>query len=101
MFFLFQRWFLQRARAAGSTLFAVPPTIKWLSEPEGHLFFLQGAWACDSRTSLFAGVANGSDPLAFVMKAFRESLLQKALFALVTPGYEVPSVVGPNKGSNG
>ena len=35
------------------------------------------------------------------MKAFREQLLEKAVFTLVTPGYEMPSVVGPNKGTNG
>ena len=100
-FCLFQRYFLRCARAAGSSQFAVPPTIKWLCEPEGHHFFVHGSWACETKQSLFAGVANAADPLAFIMKAFREQLLEKAVFTLVTPGYEMPSVVGPNKGTNG
>ena len=44
---------------------------------------------------------SSSDPLAFLMKTFREQLLEKALYTLVTPGYKHQTVIGPNQGLNG
>ena len=41
------------------------------------------------------------DPLAHVTQAYREQLLEKALYSLVTPGYQNNNIVGPNKGSDG
>ena len=41
------------------------------------------------------------DPLAHVMQAYREQLLEKALYSLVTPGYQNNNIVGPNKGYDG
>ena len=35
------------------------------------------------------------------MRTFREQLMEKALYTLVTPGYEHKTVIGPNKGLNG
>jgi len=51
---------------------------------------LHSAW-------LFSSV----DPLAHVTQAYREQLLEKALYSLVTPGYQNNNIVGPNKGSDG
>jgi len=42
-----------------------------------------------------------ADPLAHVTRAFREHLLERALYSLVTPGYQSNNIVGPNKGSDG
>ena len=42
-----------------------------------------------------------ADPLAHIMQAFREHLLEKALYSLLTPGYENEDVIGPRRGTDG
>ena len=67
----------------------------------GHRFFVEGLWNCDRAESLFSSCVNEADPLVHVTTAFREMLLQKALYAMVTPGYQNEQVIGPNKGADG
>jgi len=67
----------------------------------GHRFFVEGAWNCERSESAFSICGNEADPMAHITRAFREMLLGKALYALVTPGYTNDGVVGPNKGADG
>ena len=96
------RYFLRRARkACTSTGADVPASLKWLCHPLGHRFFVDGNWAIAGKVSIFSSCGNEADPLGHVTQAFREYLLESALYSLVTPGYENDSVIGPNRGSDG
>ena len=50
---------------------------------------------------MFSSVGNEADPLGHLTQAFREYLVERALYSLVIPSYENDDVVGPNRGVNG
>ncbi|XP_022108492.1 sterol regulatory element-binding protein 1-like isoform X2 [Acanthaster planci] len=81
---VFSRYFLSRARhigAGGSEL----PSLQWLFHPMGYHFFLYGTWTCQPKESLYSIAGNPTDPLSFVSQAYREHLLEKAVYSLESP----------------
>eukprot|EP00062_Callorhinchus_milii_P019894 gi/632974945/ref/XP_007903954.1/ PREDICTED: sterol regulatory element-binding protein 1 isoform X3 [Callorhinchus milii] len=65
----------------------VLPTLHWLCHPLGHRFFVDGDWSVKSapRDSTYSMLGNTVDPLAQVTQAFREHLLEKALYCMAKP----------------
>ncbi|XP_041085529.1 sterol regulatory element-binding protein 1-like isoform X2 [Polyodon spathula] len=85
------RFFLSSARQAClSPSGTVPPAMQWLCHPLGHRFFVDGDWAVRStpRESIYSIAGNSVDPLAQVTQAFREHLLEKALYCIAKPENE-------------
>uniref|UniRef100_A0A674NZ57 Sterol regulatory element-binding protein 1 n=1 Tax=Takifugu rubripes TaxID=31033 RepID=A0A674NZ57_TAKRU len=66
---------------------SVPPAMQWLCHPLGHRFFVDGDWAIRNipRESIYSQAGNTVDPLAQVTQAFREHLLEKALYCMAQP----------------
>ncbi|KAL0993115.1 hypothetical protein UPYG_G00103390 [Umbra pygmaea] len=89
------RVFLSSARQAClSSSGSVPPAMQWLCHPLGHRFFVGGDWAVRStpKDSIYSQAGNTVDPLAQVTQAFREHLLEKALYCVAQPrGEKTPS----------
>ncbi|XP_014058434.2 sterol regulatory element-binding protein 1 isoform X2 [Salmo salar] len=89
------RLFLSSARQAClSSSGSVPPAMQWLCHPLGHRFFVDGDWAVRStpKDSIYSQAGNTVDPLAQVTQAFREHLLEKALYCVAQPrGEKSPS----------
>ncbi|XP_071777296.2 sterol regulatory element-binding protein 1 [Centroberyx gerrardi] len=89
------RVFLSSARQAClSSSGSVPPAMQWLCHPLGHRFFVDGDWAVRStpKESIYSQAGNTVDPLAQVTQAFREHLLEKALYCVAQPrGEKSPS----------
>ncbi|XP_077591347.1 sterol regulatory element-binding protein 1 isoform X1 [Stigmatopora nigra] len=89
------RVFLSSARQAClSSIGSVPPAMQWLCHPLGHRFFVDGDWAIRSvpKESIYSQAGNTVDPLAQVTQAFREHLLEKALYRVAQPkGEKTPS----------
>uniref|UniRef100_UPI0037E84E96 sterol regulatory element-binding protein 1 n=1 Tax=Semicossyphus pulcher TaxID=241346 RepID=UPI0037E84E96 len=91
------RVFLSSARQAClSSSGSVPPAMQWLCHPLGHRFFVDGDWAIRStpKESIYSQAGNTVDPLAQVTQAFREHLLEKALYCVAQPCGEK----SPNQG---
>ncbi|XP_004071741.1 sterol regulatory element-binding protein 1 [Oryzias latipes] len=85
------RVFLSSARQAClSSSGSVPPAMQWLCHPLGHRFFVDGDWAIRStpKESIYSQAGNTVDPLAQVTQAFREHLLEKALYCVAQPDEE-------------
>ncbi|CAG0920304.1 unnamed protein product, partial [Notodromas monacha] len=66
----------------------VPPVLQWLCSPAGHRFFVGHAWGykAQAEDSLFSLLSARADPLAHVLRLYRDHLLEKALYTLVRPG---------------
>ncbi|XP_028267386.1 sterol regulatory element-binding protein 1 isoform X2 [Parambassis ranga] len=91
------RVFLSSARQAClSSSGSVPPAMQWLCHPLGHRFFVDGDWAIRStpKESIYSQAGNTVDPLAQVTQAFREHLLEKALYCVAQPHEEKGSSQG-------
>uniref|UniRef100_A0A4W6DWA7 Sterol regulatory element-binding protein 1 n=1 Tax=Lates calcarifer TaxID=8187 RepID=A0A4W6DWA7_LATCA len=91
------RVFLSSARQAClSSSGSVPPAMQWLCHPLGHRFFVDGDWAIRStpKESIYSQAGNTVDPLAQVTQAFREHLLEKALYCVAQPHGEKSSSQG-------
>ncbi|XP_062388234.1 sterol regulatory element-binding protein 1 isoform X3 [Sardina pilchardus] len=97
------RVFLSSARLAClSPSGSVPPAMQWLCHPLGHRFFVDGDWTVRSspRESLYSQAGNAVDPLAQVTQAFREHLLEKALYCVAQPRGEKPTSEGEGEYSD-
>ncbi|TRY98988.1 hypothetical protein DNTS_001249 [Danionella cerebrum] len=82
------RVFLSSARQASlSPSGSVPPAMQWLCHPQGHRFFVDEDWSIRSspKESIYSQAGNSVDPLAQVTQAFREHLLEKALYCVAQP----------------
>ncbi|CAL1543442.1 unnamed protein product [Lymnaea stagnalis] len=80
------RYFLSRARhICKKSGDQVPANIQWLCHPEGHRFFVDSVKFEGTEDSIFSSRGTEVDPLARVTQAFREHLLEQALFTLVSP----------------
>ncbi|KAJ3600956.1 hypothetical protein NHX12_031929 [Muraenolepis orangiensis] len=91
------RVFLSSARQAClSASGSVPPAMQWLCHPLGHRFFVDGDWAVRStpKESIYSQAGNTVDPLAQVTQAFREHLLEKALYCVAQPHGEKTQIHG-------
>ncbi|XP_066999695.2 sterol regulatory element-binding protein 1 [Anabrus simplex] len=65
----------------------VPMRLQWLFTAYGHRFFVSQRWSYGSvPNSLFSSLGNRADPLSYVMRVYREHLLERALQTLVAPG---------------
>ena len=65
----------------------VPLRLQWLFTAYGHRFFVSHRWSYDFVVgSPFSSVGNRADPLAYVMRVYREHLLERALQTLLAPG---------------
>ncbi|CAG5122454.1 unnamed protein product [Candidula unifasciata] len=79
------RYFLSRARhVCKKNGDQVPANIQWLCHPEGHRFFVDSVKFEGNQDSVFSSRGNEVDPLAAVTQAFREHLLEQALYSLVS-----------------
>lgn len=92
---LIQRYYLGAARQASTvSCDPVPLRLRWIFTPSGYRFFLQQRYRSNNiatppekETGLpFSTLGNQADPMAFVMKEYREYLLEKCLKTLVAPG---------------
>lgn len=91
-----QRYYLGAARQASTvSCDPVPLRLRWIFTPSGYRFFLQQRRyrstnipvTPEKETGLpFSTLGNQADPMAFVMKDYREYLLEKCLKTLVAPG---------------
>ncbi|XP_078414659.1 sterol regulatory element-binding protein 1 isoform X1 [Cetorhinus maximus] len=82
------RFFLSSARQIClSQSGTIPPAMKWLCHPLGHRFFVDEDWTVKStpKDSIYSITGNSVDPLAQVTQAFREHLLEKALYCIAKP----------------
>ncbi|XP_026469415.1 sterol regulatory element-binding protein 1-like [Ctenocephalides felis] len=82
------RYYLSAAKHALSLrCVQAPARLQWIFTPFGHKFFLNENWKYgqEAKESMFSNLGNKADPLAYVMKVYREKLLEKALHAIVTP----------------
>ncbi|XP_073699058.1 sterol regulatory element-binding protein 1 [Garra rufa] len=66
---------------------SVPLAMQWLCHPLGHRFFVDEDWSIRStpKESIYSQAGNSVDPLAQVTQAFREHLLEKALYCVAQP----------------
>uniref|UniRef100_A0A8C5G292 Sterol regulatory element-binding protein 1 n=1 Tax=Gouania willdenowi TaxID=441366 RepID=A0A8C5G292_GOUWI len=97
------RVFLSSARQAClSSSGSVPPAMQWLCHPLGHRFFIDGDWAIRStpKESIYSQAGNSVDPLAQVTQAFREHLLEKALYCVAQPHGEKSSIQGEGENAD-
>ena len=97
------RYFLRRARKICIKFGAdTPAGLKLLTQEEGHRFFVDQSWSVSGgKDSFLSSCGNEADPLCHVQQAFREHLLERALYSLVTPGYNNNEVVGYDRGKDG
>ncbi|XP_078602754.1 sterol regulatory element-binding protein 1-like [Branchiostoma floridae x Branchiostoma japonicum] len=80
------RYFLSLARQVCSSRGEeTPASLQWLFHPLGHRFFVDGDWSFQEKDSMFSSTGNPVDPLSHLSQAFREHMLEKALYSLVTP----------------
>lgn len=88
VFHFLSRYYLSRARRViTSDEGQVPINLQWMCTPVGHRFFVSKKWNYNkSAESMFSTLGNAADPLSYCMQAFREHLIEKALYALVLPG---------------
>ncbi len=83
------RYFLSRARrVCARTGTEIPVTMKWLCHPLGHRFFVDGHWTMAAKRTIFSSSGNDADPLGHVTQAFREHLVERALYPFVTPSQD-------------
>ncbi|XP_033742232.1 sterol regulatory element-binding protein 1-like [Pecten maximus] len=81
-----RRYFLRQARkVCNGNGDQIPAKLQWLCHPEGHVFFVQGSWQIGGKNSIFTVSGNEADPLEHVTQSFREFLLEKSLYSLLTP----------------
>ncbi|EEB11877.1 sterol regulatory element-binding protein, putative [Pediculus humanus corporis] len=88
MFQIFTRYYLNLARQIClKNCPKTPSRFQWIFTNQGYKFFLTNKWSFKNTDStLFSCLGNTIDPLAFVTRAYRESLLEKALQTLIAPG---------------
>jgi sterol regulatory element-binding transcription factor 1 len=61
--------------------------LQWLFTAYGHRFFVSHHWSYGCVTnSAFSSLGDRADPLAYVMRVYREHLLDRALQTLLAPG---------------
>ncbi|XP_071984187.1 sterol regulatory element-binding protein 2 isoform X1 [Engystomops pustulosus] len=66
---------------------SLPESLRWLTHPLGKQFFINSNWTVKtaSKESIYSSSRNPADPIAQIHRAFCESLLEKALYALAKP----------------
>lgn len=87
------RFYLALARnTCTSGCSQVPMRLQWLFTAYGHRFFVSHRWSYGPVSSyLFSSLGNKADPLSYVMRVYREHLLERALQTVVAPGGRLES----------
>jgi sterol regulatory element-binding transcription factor 1 len=97
----FARYFLSRARRKClSCPSAVTMSLQWLCHPIGHRYFVDAAWSGRHGNSIYSCCVNDLDPLAHITRGLREHIMEKAVRALVTPGYKDHIGLGTDNNTN-
>ncbi|XP_056390075.1 sterol regulatory element-binding protein 1 isoform X2 [Hyla sarda] len=102
-FHFLARFFLCSARQVClAESVAIPPAMQWLCHPLGHRFFVDGDWSVRSspRDTIYSTAGSAVDPLAQVTQAFREHLLEKALYCVAQPEQSKPLTEGEGEFSD-
>ncbi|XP_044158809.1 sterol regulatory element-binding protein 1 isoform X1 [Bufo gargarizans] len=102
-FHFFARFFLCSARQVClAESVTIPPAMQWLCHPLGHRFFVDGDWSVRSspRDTIYSTAGSAVDPLAQVTQAFREHLLEKALYCVAQPEQSKPLTEGEGEFSD-
>jgi sterol regulatory element-binding transcription factor 1 len=89
IFQFFCRYYLSKAKQTSLTCSHVPSRFQWAFTPFGYRFLVTHRFRYESQapeTSVFSKLGNKSDPLAFVLRDYREHLLEKAIQCLVGSG---------------
>uniref|UniRef100_A0A1Y1MFB5 BHLH domain-containing protein n=1 Tax=Photinus pyralis TaxID=7054 RepID=A0A1Y1MFB5_PHOPY len=83
------RYYLGLAKLASTnSCDPMPQRLQWLFTPYGYRFFISQKFSYDSELIdlPFSNLGNRADPMAYVMKVYREQLIEKGLQTLVAPG---------------
>ncbi|KAM5151980.1 sterol regulatory element-binding protein 1 isoform 2-T2 [Mantella aurantiaca] len=102
-FHFLARFFLCSARQVClAQSVTIPPAMQWLCHPLGHRFFVDGDWSVRSspRDTTYSTAGSTVDPLAQVTQAFREHLLEKALYCVAQPEQGKPTADGEGEFSD-
>lgn len=102
-FHFLARFFLCSARQVClAESVTIPPAMQWLCHPLGHRFFVDGDWSVRSspRDTIYSTAGSTVDPLAQVTQAFREHLLEKALYCVAQPEQSKPLTEGEGEFSD-
>ncbi|XP_075686765.1 sterol regulatory element-binding protein 1 isoform X2 [Rhinoderma darwinii] len=102
-FHFLARFFLCSAREVClAQSVTIPPAMQWLCHPLGHRFFVDGDWSVRSspRDTIYSTAGSTVDPLAQVTQAFREHLLEKALYCVAQPEQSKPLTDGEGEFSD-
>jgi sterol regulatory element-binding transcription factor 1 len=88
IFQFFCRYYLSKAKQASLLCSHVPPKFQWAFTPYGYRFLISNRFKYDVITekSLFSKLGNKADPLAYVLREYREHLLEKGIQFLVGTG---------------
>lgn len=88
IFQFFCRYYLSKAKQTSLTCSHVPSRFQWAFTPYGYRFLVTHRFRYEStpETSVFSKLGNKADPLAFVLRDYREHLLEKAIQCLVGSG---------------
>lgn len=85
----FCRYYLSQAKQTSLICSHVPSKFQWAFTPYGYRFLVTHRFRYESQmpeTSVFSKLGNKADPLAFVLRDYREHLLEKAIQCLVGSG---------------
>ncbi|XP_075689723.1 sterol regulatory element-binding protein 2 isoform X2 [Rhinoderma darwinii] len=76
-----------QSRSSSNDTDTLPESLRWLTHPLGKHFFINSNWTVKiaSKESIYSSSRNPADPIAQIHRAFCESLLEKALYALAKP----------------
>lgn len=83
------RYYLSNAKQASLICSHVPSRFQWAFTPYGYRFMVTHRFRYESQTpetSVFSKLGNKADPLAYVLRDYREHLLEKAIQCLVGSG---------------
>lgn len=83
------RYYLNKAKQTSLICSHVPSRFQWAFTPYGYRFMVTHRFRYESQTpetSVFSKLGNKADPLAYVLREYREHLLEKAIQCLVGSG---------------
>ncbi|XP_055383101.1 sterol regulatory element-binding protein 1 [Condylostylus longicornis] len=79
----FGRYYVSKAKQESSKVCGQIHKFQWAFKPYGYRYFISHGFNRTSDEILFANVNNKADPMVYVMKQYREHLLNKAIRCLV------------------
>lgn len=85
----FCRYYLSKAKQTSLVCRHVPSRFQWAFTPYGYRFMVTHRFRYESQTpetSVFSKLGNKADPLSYVLRDYREHLLEKAIQCLVGSG---------------